>query len=108
MAANILGNDPAGAHFSNDAVHFRPEVARVRFALLLSCSTEGLAGIASANNVNCSGILAAVELANVLVDRDSGPVPGEDVSAIGLDFAECCCPHSCPFEAEAEAADSAE
>src|SRR5271163_2210330 len=57
MPANVLANDPAGACFSNDSVHFRPEVARIGFPLLFSCRTEWLAGITSANNINCSGVL---------------------------------------------------
>jgi hypothetical protein len=105
VSANILGNDPAGACFSNDSVHFRPEVARIGFPELLACGTEGLAGIASANNVNCSGVLLAVELADVVVDWDVWPVPLEHPSAVGLDFAEGDGSHPSPFEAETEAAD---
>jgi hypothetical protein len=36
MSANILGNDPAGACFSNDSTHLGPEVTRVFFAELPS------------------------------------------------------------------------
>ena len=52
VSANVLANDPAGATLSNDTAHFRPEVSRVRFPLLLPCRAEGLAGISSANKVN--------------------------------------------------------
>jgi len=108
MSANILGQDPTGASFSNDSVHLRPEVSRVRFPKLLARCGEGLAGVSTANNVNCSGELAAVERADVVVDRYVGPVPGEDLSAVGVDLAERGGAHPGSFEPKAESADPAE
>jgi hypothetical protein len=108
MSANILCNDPAGADFSNDAVHFGPEVARVRLALLLAGNAEGLARVSSANNVNCSGVLGTVKLADVGMDGNIGPVSGEDSLAIGFDFTEGCGCKPGSLKTEAETSDSAE
>lgn len=100
MSANILANDPTGAHFSNDSVHFRPEVARVGFAKLPSGNREGLAGVSSANKIDCSGVLAAVKLADVAVDGDAGLVSGKHLPAISIDLTKGGGSHSCSFESE--------
>jgi hypothetical protein len=108
MADNVFCNDPAGACVSNDPEHFRPEVARVFFPELLAGRAKGLAGVSSANKVNCSGVLVAVELADVAVDRDSGPVASQHPLAIRIDLTKGGGAHSGSFEAEAESSNSAE
>ena len=52
VSSNILANDPSRPDFSYEAIHLRPEVARVGFPELLSCGAEGLAGISAADNVD--------------------------------------------------------
>jgi hypothetical protein len=51
---------------------------------------------------------ASLKRFNVLVDRDIWPVPFQNCLAVRVDLAERDGSHSGSFEAEAEAADSAE
>ena len=59
-----------------------------------------LAGVASANKVNCSGILCSVELTDVGVDGNTGEVAVENSLAIFVNFTESNCSHTCSAEAE--------
>jgi hypothetical protein len=52
MSSNVLANDPSRPDFSYEAMHFRPEVARVLYSALVACDAEGLAGIAAAEEVD--------------------------------------------------------
>jgi hypothetical protein len=73
----------------------------------ISANTDVLTGEAAANNVNWSNLLGA-ESSHVLEDRDIGPVLSQDGSAIGINFAEGCCSHSCSFKSKAESSYAAE
>jgi len=68
-----------------------------------------LAGEAPANNVNGNAICRepfGSKGSDVVENRDIWPVPGEDTSAIGIDFAEGDGSHSGPLEPEAESSDA--
>jgi hypothetical protein len=52
VASNVFANDPSRPDFSNESIHFRPEVSRVVLAALLAGDAERLAGIAAANEVD--------------------------------------------------------
>jgi hypothetical protein len=73
-ASNVFANNPGRPNLSDNSKHLRPEVAVVCLAFSLSGCTEGLAGEAAGNNVNCSGVGPPVKLADVAVDVGMGKV----------------------------------
>jgi hypothetical protein len=108
MSSNILGNDPSRPDFSYKSMHLRPEMSFIFCAELFSGDAEGLAGVSAANKVNCSLVGASVELPDVAVDGDVGPMLVQDGLAEGIDFAEGESPHARLSEAETESPNAGE
>jgi hypothetical protein len=108
MSSNILGNDPSRPDVSYKSMHLRPEMSFILCAELFSGDAEGLAGVSAANKVNCSLICASVEVPDVAVDGDVGPMLAQDGLAEGIDFAEGESPQARLSEAETESADAGE
>jgi hypothetical protein len=52
VSSNVLANDPSRPELSYEAMHLRPEVARVLLAASAAGDAEGLAGIAAADEVD--------------------------------------------------------
>lgn len=78
---NVLKQAPAGPKDSNNSRKFRPEIAAVTPACLLSCHREGLAGKSSGEEVNAA---EHGEGADVGGDGHAGPVLGEHAPAPGI------------------------
>jgi hypothetical protein len=55
VSSNILSNEPTGPAFSQEPIHFRPEVAVIFRAALLAGDTEGLAWIPACPNRSVIG-----------------------------------------------------
>ena len=108
VASNVLANDPSRPDASYNSTHLRPEVPRVGLPAPPPGGGKGLAGVPPANNVNCSCILATVELLYVWVDGGVGPMLGKHPAAVGVDLAEGCGGHPGPLQAEGETANATE
>jgi hypothetical protein len=104
VTSNVLSNDPSGSFLFNNATHCRPEMAVIPRARTLPGMTEGLAGIATSNEVapDCWNS------SNVVMAWHARPVLGEHGTAEGIDLAEGDGSHAGSFESEAESADAAE
>ncbi len=88
QVCDVLHDDVAGSNFANKAGDFRPESASGSFhPSLLSGAGDILAREASANNVDCSDILA-LQLSHVFMDGNARPVLGKDAPWEWLDLAE--------------------
>lgn len=110
MASNVLANDPSRPDFSYEAIHFRPEVARIVVAALFSGDAKRLAGIAAADKVNSVDMFMVkspfCELFDVIVDRRSWPVLRKHLLAERFDFAESEGFHPGSFQAKGEPTDA--
>ncbi len=109
----VLSHHPTGSQFGDEALHLVPEAAAgAAEAAALSGGADILAGETPADEVGGADAVRAQALggkpAHVVVERDAGPVPGEDAAALGVALAEGDGVHSRPVQAEAEAADAAE
>ena len=72
---DVFEEDPCRAAFSDDAGDVGPEVAGIVGAAALSCSTEGLAGVACEDGVKCAMERSGVEGPQVGPDRGWSKVP---------------------------------
>jgi hypothetical protein len=75
--------------------------------MFFSGARDVLAREPSADDID-SGNICCCKGSHVLEDRDIGPVLSQDGSAIGINFAEGCCSHSCSFKSKAESSYAAE
>jgi hypothetical protein len=75
-------------------------------AELFSGDAEGLAGVSAADEIDGAPVGFSVELSDVAVGGDVGPMLAEDGSAEGIDFAEGDGSHARLFEAKAESANA--
>lgn len=69
MPADIFEETERRSDFINDASNMRPEMARIFVAELSSCDAEGLAGIASMDDIHRFAPRFAVEGLNIVPDR---------------------------------------
>ena len=110
VSSNVFANDPSRPDFSNEAMHFRPEMTRVAFAELASGNAERLAGIPAANEVDVSNVVIVKspvgEVVDVGINGNVRPVPGEDALAEAVDFAKCYGPHPGPVQPKGKTANS--
>ena len=74
MPGDVFEEDPFGAAFANDAGDVGPEVAGIVGATAFARRTEGLAGVAREDGVECAAEGAGVEAAQVGPDRGRGEV----------------------------------
>ena len=81
VPGDVFEEDPFGAAFANDAGDVGPEVAGIVGATAFARRTEGLAGVAREDGVECAAEGAGVEAAQVGPDRGRGEVP----RALGCD-----------------------
>lgn len=93
MSRNVLEKDPLGFDFADDAGNVWPEVARIVFALALSCGAERLAGVSGKHGVDDAAPWPAAEPLEVVPDRCSVKISGclgggEDGSGVVLDLDE--------------------
>jgi hypothetical protein len=82
---NVLNDDETGPHNAKDSSNFRPEVAVICRASLLSGDREGLTGYPSTDNINWTELVTAHLFQVVDVDG-IGPVVFEDAGAEGVDL----------------------
>jgi hypothetical protein len=108
--SNVFANNPSGSCECNDAAHFRPEVAVVLFAFLLSGDAEGLTGEASADEIDSSKPTQSlcVKGVNVVEARNVGPVLAQNGSAVFISLAEGNGSHPGSLESETESANTTE
>jgi hypothetical protein len=99
---NVFANNPSGSRECNNAAHFRPEVAVVRFARHRAGNGEGLTGEASADKIDSSEPTQSVCVkgVNVVEAGDAWPVLAEDGSAIFITLAEGDGSHSRSLKSE--------
>ena len=74
MTGDVFEEDPFGAAFSDDAGDVGPEMAGIVGATAFARRTEGLAGVAREDGVECAAEGAGVEAAQVGPDRGRGEV----------------------------------
>ena len=84
-SGDVLHEDVAGSKVANNSGELGPEPARVFLRETLTGETDGLAGESSGDEVD--SLCASVDVPDVLVAFDSGPVMGEDRAAVGVDLA---------------------
>ena len=85
---DILHEDVAGSNLANEAGVFDPEATALTREPFASASDgDILAGKSAANNVDCSDMLG-LQLSNVAVDGNVGPMLGKDAARELLDLAE--------------------
>jgi hypothetical protein len=111
-ASNVLSKHPSGPELVHEPMHFRPEVAVIFLASLLSGNGERLAGEASANNVNCPDPVTLQHLRSqflhIRVARHVRPVLRQHAPAKLVLLAEGNRRHPSPLEAQREAANARE
>ncbi len=109
----VLSHHPTGSQLGDEALHLVPEdTAGAVKSAALPGRADILAGKPAADEVGSVDAVRAqaldIEPAHIVVERDAGPVPGEDAAAPEVSLAEGDSLHSRPVQAEAEAADAAE
>jgi hypothetical protein len=111
-ARDVLSNDPTRAAFADDAGEFRPQVALVLGAALLTGNAEGLAREAAADKLGgghtISGKPGCGDASHVAVAGHAWPPVAEHATREGVALAEGDGAHADGFQAEAETADAAE
>jgi hypothetical protein len=106
---DVLNEYPTGSQLAHDPVHFSPQPAAVACfdALLLPRDRHVLAGESSGDEIDGAEVGGGGE-AHVTPSVDVGPVPLEDVDAVGVTLDLPDDAHAGPFEAEPEPTDSRE
>ncbi len=110
MSKNVLANDPSRPDLSYEAMHLRPEVARVASSALIAGDAEWLTRVAAADEVDgWNSVMVkspCVELMNVGIDGDAGPVARQRLPAKAVDFAKRDRLESCSFKAKRKSSDA--
>lgn len=105
-AGYVLQEDVTWSNLANDSGDFGPEPPLIVLGGALPGEADGLAGEAGGDDVDALG--AGVDVPDVAVAVDVGPVPAEDPAAELVTLAEPSGSHPGPFEAEVDPADPAE
>ena len=105
-SGDVLHKDVAGSKVANNSGELGPEPARVFLRETLTGETDGLTGEAPADEVD--SLCSSVDVVDIFVDAESGPVMAEDGTAIRVDLALPADLHSGPLKSEVESADSTE
>jgi hypothetical protein len=108
--SNVFTNDPSGSRECNNSAHLRPEVTVVFLGFLVTGDAEGLAGEASADEINRSEPTQSVciDSMDILEAGDARPVFGEDGSAELISLTEGNGSHPSAFESKAESSNPRE
>ena len=108
----VLNNNPIGSDFSDDACVFSPEIgASAVDAFAATRRADILAGEPATDDIHGNSIcrkLVAGEGPHVVIAGNPRPMFREHAAGVWLNLAEGDGTHSRPFEAKAEASDSAE
>lgn len=109
---DVLDNHEAGPKIANESGKMEPEAGpRACNTSVLAGLAEVLAGEAAADDIDGSvpsSKLGCVQLRDIVVAVNVGPMAGKNCPAVGVDFAEGDGAEAGALEAETEAADSAE
>ena len=84
-SGHVLHEDVARSKKPNNSGELGPEPARVFLREPFAGETDGLTGEASADEID--SLCGVVDVPDVVVALDSGPVVGEHCSAVGVDLA---------------------
>ena len=109
----VLSHHPSGSQLGDEALHLVPKAAACAVeSAALPGRADILAREATADEVGGVDAVSPQALggepAHIVVERETGPMPGEDAAAPGVALAEGDGAHPGPVQAEAEAADAAE
>jgi len=103
---DVLHKDVLGSKVANNTGEFGPEPAGVFLREPFAGETDGLAGETSADEVD--SFCGFVDVSDVLVDVESGPVMPKNCATVRVDLALPADFHPRPLEAEVDAPDARE
>src|SRR5690606_12392125 len=114
VSSNIFSKYPSGPEFPHESKHFRPEIAVILRASSLPGNTERLAGVSSANKVNCSPIanhpvfLQSLprQLPYIRVNWHGWPMLFQHLLAVRFNFTKSDCLNPGPLCGQGHAADT--
>jgi hypothetical protein len=105
-SGDVLHEDVAGSKVANNSGELGPEPARVFLRETLAGEGDGLAGEASADEVD--SLCDCVDVVDVFVQLHVGPVMSEDGATVGVDLALPSHLHPRTLESEVESTDPTE